>query len=317
MAIQTERWLVKAPVNFRKISYRRITVDALNVFLDFVKKNLVGWVYRGQSQSEWLLDSSFDRKLNTRINQSDVLDTAEMTRQILELERKVLDTFKEMWIRYGRKKSKDPRSQLEWAMLAQHYGCPTRLIDFTDKINVALYFATASDCDKDFSVWALRDNSFSFGNIEKDFELCSNIFDGNKTDSVLDKWVILRPSQIPGLNIGMVIERLKRQHGLFVMPLHLNISTEYILSDATLPFEWRVGRNVKPSTILSNFQMEKDVSIVEFVFDKSIKHNVKEYLKKNGTTPLTLFPDISGIEKEIDFQWPFGFETSKWSFWPF
>jgi len=46
---------------------------------------------------------------------------------------------------------------IEWLALIQHYGGPTRLVDFTYSIYIATYFAVEeSDCDA--AVWALRMN---------------------------------------------------------------------------------------------------------------------------------------------------------------
>lgn len=44
---------------------------------------------------------------------------------------------------------------LEWLFLMQHHGTPTRLLDWTENVLVALYFAVNSNFDKDGELWAL------------------------------------------------------------------------------------------------------------------------------------------------------------------
>jgi hypothetical protein len=53
-----------------------------------------------------------------------------------------------------------PTSEVEWLFLAQHYGLPTRMLDWTENLIVALYFAVSEKpcnvcrTEKDGCIWA-------------------------------------------------------------------------------------------------------------------------------------------------------------------
>jgi hypothetical protein len=50
-----------------------------------------------------------------------------------------------------------PADKWEWYFLMQHYGAPTRLLDWTDNPLAALYFAVVEHpCDCDAEVWVLN-----------------------------------------------------------------------------------------------------------------------------------------------------------------
>jgi FRG domain len=86
-----------------------------------------GWIFRGQSSPFWGLKASVHRLLKS----SD-------TQQLINNERRLLNEFK--------RKARiflpsPPSSDWEWLVLAQHFGLPTRLLDWTENPLVALYFS--------------------------------------------------------------------------------------------------------------------------------------------------------------------------------
>jgi len=67
-------------------------------------------------------------------------------------ERTILEEFKQRAVRYM---SHDPRGEFEWLFLAQHYGIPTRLLDWTSNPLVAMYFACERNPDKECAVYKI------------------------------------------------------------------------------------------------------------------------------------------------------------------
>ena len=48
-----------------------------------------------------------------------------------------------------------PQTELDWMVLAQHHGCPTRLLDWTGNPLVGLFFASEKDDDADGVLWSI------------------------------------------------------------------------------------------------------------------------------------------------------------------
>jgi hypothetical protein len=48
-----------------------------------------------------------------------------------------------------------PKNDSEWLFLMQHHGAPTRLLDWSESVLVATYFAVSKHSDKDGELWAM------------------------------------------------------------------------------------------------------------------------------------------------------------------
>ena len=97
------------------------------------------WLFRGMSCASWGLEPSLERACKTYYGKQD-LSKAAYLENILT---------REFRRRYHDHKIgiSDPIG-IEWLSLMQHYGAPTRLLDFTYSFFVAAYFAIEKPCEQ-------------------------------------------------------------------------------------------------------------------------------------------------------------------------
>lgn len=108
------------------------------------------WVFRGQSDVSWTLCPSAYRGIE-QISPPPVLDDTDW---IGEIERDVYREFEKASPRFW----PDGVASDRWTKLfvAQHYGIPTRLLDWTSTLQVAVHYAVAGSRETDASLWMLN-----------------------------------------------------------------------------------------------------------------------------------------------------------------
>jgi hypothetical protein len=117
------------------------------------------WCFRGHRESGWLLLTSLDRATKRDINEThagrNVTGYYHLDRD--EEGGKYLRQFSEQANRYTSKPPSDDDSG-SWFALMQHYGTPTRFLDWTSSPYVAAYFALEKEAQEDekrSAVWAI------------------------------------------------------------------------------------------------------------------------------------------------------------------
>lgn len=98
------------------------------------------WIYRGVTNATYELEPKVHR-----LGFSD------------KLEHHIFRTF---FRELGAYEIIEPESEWDTLALAQHHGLPTRLLDWTENILVAGYFASRSRFDTDGAIYVLKTDSF-------------------------------------------------------------------------------------------------------------------------------------------------------------
>lgn len=181
---------------------------------------------------------------------------------LISHELRIIDEFKR---RVSYLLDHSPKSEWEWLFIAQHYGIPTRLLDWTSNPLVALYFAVSENPEHDFAIY-----QGYFG------ERLYQSPDGKMNDMELIEDV---PKEINPYEINKLYA---------VFPSH---------------FDKRLQNQSAFFTVIPNPDRALEANITKYIFPSSLKVDFKSMLKAFGITKSFLFPTIDVIAEEIREKW--------------
>lgn len=123
--------------------YKHIEIETWNDYKQLAQKSKLEWIFRGQSYSQWELQTTLERS-----NIMEIFPT---------FEDGLLFDFKQ-GVRFYLKDEMLPKSMLEYFSLLQHFGAPSRLLDFTKSPYIAAYFAfeKANEDDDKVAIWVVN-----------------------------------------------------------------------------------------------------------------------------------------------------------------
>lgn len=240
------------------------------------------WIFRGQKDFSWTLNSTLERyhkALQERKNE---------VRNIYKLESSIWMQFIPPIENFLEKKI---TLKAEIASVLQHYKVPTRLLDFTKNLDVALYFATENKESKYCTLYAFNFKFLSTitalrAGYRKD--LCTlnfnHVFETNHMDKYFKENNKYRDEIIL---INPVIDscRIKAQEGCFLLPSNLR-----------LPIERNLRNSLSRSAMNVSYPM-----YLKFQINDSVTSEISEYLNEQGITRDKLFPEeMSGMQELID-----------------
>ncbi|MEL7500657.1 MAG: FRG domain-containing protein, partial [Planctomycetota bacterium] len=185
--------------------------------------------------------------------------------------------------------NKPPDSKLAWLSTMQHYGVPTRLVDFTESPYVALYFAMEDfqiDRGDDMVIFAIDYRSHLkasidfIGSKDSGFKETTTTY-SEKQDEIFDKVVdrfsydVLWITEPTFLN-----KRLDRQAGSFLLPGNTEHKIEDVLNDGKYA-------NCKTHRLQIKSELHEQIFAL---------------LRKMNLTSKTLFGDVMGLAKSIKME---------------
>ena len=239
-----------------------------------------GWIYRGQRDSQWKLKTTLERACD---NYGHLLNKARDNENVL------LRDFQRKYHHYSQY-IPDSDHTLEWLSLMQHYGAPTRLLDFTYSIVIAAYFAL-ENAEKDCSVWAINGiwaieksaDCFRKGSQEWKF-LKGDITE--KNEKIFNKAFRRHNPKTFAcqMNPFRLNERLTIQKGVFMCP-----------GNVALPFECNL-KNLKEWNVKKN--------IVKIIIPHQLKRKSLDFLSSMSITRSTLFPGLDGFAQSLSISLP-------------
>lgn len=164
--------------------------------------------FRGQSSIEYKLVPSIGRMFKDEEHEI-----------LKQFERDIFEDFKRKYSMFTDAK---PKNDKEFLFLAQHYGLPTRLLDWTYNPLIALYFACCSKFDRN-------------GVVYQSYPFSRRIFNENQDDILSFPYTTLLIPNITDI-------RYKNQNGLFVLyPEPWKENVEHITTKYVIPAESKRG----------------------------------------------------------------------------
>ncbi len=233
------------------------------------------YIYRGQADAAWSLQSSLER----------VVGNSWSSASAQKFEDFSLERFQSKFHLYDNENCQ-PTSKLAWLAAMQHYGVPTRLLDFSESPYVALYFALESfnhNSNTDFSLFALDYRALleksinHIRSIDRNFKECRQSIQ-SKHDEIFDQIVDRFSYDIAWVTEPKILNaRIDRQAGSFLLSGNRAKRIEEVLSS----------------------DLYQDVDIQKLSIPCNLATGVYALLRKMNVTSKSLYGDLDGLAKSI------------------
>lgn len=318
LAIKKHHDYRQAHKHRRKPWYKVERIGNVEKWIRKLSKDCGNWIFRGQADSEWRLETGIGRIIFASDSEATSYDDA----RVRDGERSSMELF---YREIARKVEYASFRNVELLALMQHYGSKTRLLDFSFSPLVALYIAMEShdeymghvDAFRTYhgdgssakkpsaviSVWAVNMKMIA---PPKRGHIDALLKDGNGADDLKDEPYITRRESLELFHqeaeailnvktsdriragVDIVIPRVNNdrssaQEGLFLMPRRMDQS-----------FEANLSRSI------ASKRKKRDACLIRYDFPTEKKEEIREYLERHRITAKQIYPDLTGLAKSLN-----------------
>jgi hypothetical protein len=236
------------------------------------------WVFRGVKDSQWGFVTSLERALK-----SFGIDPGQYS--VSEIEGGLIKRFIRQSHHYLAHLPEE-ENVLEWLALMQHYGAPTRLLDWTHSMFAALFFAV-EQAEQECAIWALNHhwlNQTAISMLPDDGRQAYDLDRNIRKRDTFNRIFLRQPpvSLIFSVKPYRFNDRLVIQQGTFLCSGDISIPFEDNMT-ATLSQPNAQGKLVK-LTINNSAALRKDI----------LKN-----LNRMNMNAATLFPGLAGFAQSL------------------
>ena len=308
----------------------------LHTWRDFTKVMKImkagKWIFRGQEDADWSLESGLDRYLKKFDKASSRSDEGSRDNLFLSTfphaEYFAISRFRAM-----SRDRQDWGSNIEALVAMQHYGAKTRLLDFTTSIMVALFFAYETQTTgKNRAIYAINYRSLleqdGVLNGYKKFLKEKNAWIG-RGDELFEEDLEFQIEnhyfqQFAFEEAEKIISNKTQDGAINVIPLYTVGSNKRQMAQTGVElmprtFDWfdknlAVALNVPVNEVnnptclvsdkiskLSNAESYLPSALVKIIFDSSMEDDAWQFLDQANINAATIYPDLTGIAKSIRY----------------
>lgn len=254
------------------------------------------WAFRGHADINWSLETSFERAARAGHVGPDIRRNLEwwILRQFQRRAHIVVPS------------PPGGAATLEWLALIQHYGGPTRLLDFTRSFYAAAFFAIEF-ATRDAAIWAVDldtiDRSHQMMFDRKQTLDVNNLEYIKRIEELLaQRGAIAQPGVIP-VEPDQLNERMSIQQGVFLFPTAIELTFIENLAaaleiDAKQLSEAGAQQMTAPSFI-QNVREYDSPRVVKIILPRTIHDEAMRDLISMNMTANTLFPGLDGFARSL------------------